>query len=219
MRNLAVGLSIDTSGSVGSVAVDDLEPVRAKRFSEGLVHGKALLPSVELILKEARLKKPDYIAVGLGPGSYTGLRIGVTVARTLAWTWEVPLLGICSMTGVAYGAGPRRCPVAIVLDAHQKEVYWACYRWEDGLPRLIAGPSIDLPEDARTELPKDAFFVGDGCAKLGVAPGIDALVPQASWVLKLARIRFLRGERDRIQTVLPMYLRVSEAERKLEARS
>ena len=114
-----IGLGMDTSGSVGSVALDDLDPPRTRRFSEGLTHGKALLPSVEALLKEAGVTRPQYLAVGVGPGSYTGLRIGVTVARTLAWTWEVPLLGICSLTALAYGAGPQRRPVAVITDARQ----------------------------------------------------------------------------------------------------
>ena len=114
MNTSTVGLAIDTSSSVGSVSLDDIDPPRQKRFSEGLEHGKALLPSVEELLAQAGLRKPSFLSVGLGPGSYTGLRIGVTVARTLAWTWEVPLLGICSLTSIAYGAGPRRSLVAVV---------------------------------------------------------------------------------------------------------
>ena len=113
---------------------------------------------------------------------------------------------------------PRRSPVAVVVDAKQGEVYWATFRWLEGLPRLQEGPHIGIPEDVRVELPKDAFCVGDGCVKIGMAPAIDGLVPHASWVSRLARARFLRGERDRIQTVLPLYLRASEAERRLEAR-
>ena len=217
MKGNPVGIAIETSGSVGTVALDDVNPPRVIRFSEGLSHGKLLLPSVEGLLKEARRKQPDYLAVGIGPGSYTGLRIGVTVARTLAWTWECPLLGINSLTALALAAGRQDRPVVTLLDARQGDVYAAVFRWKAGVPNLIHGPLVGSPDEVRTEIPSQAVFVGDGCARLGVTPVAPGLMPEATAVLALARQRFLSGEQDRIQTVLPLYLRMTEAERKMEA--
>ena len=219
MSSHPIGLAIETSGNVGSVAIDDVDPARTVRFTEGLAHGKMLLPAVEELLNTAGARKPDYLAVGIGPGSYTGLRIGVTVARTLAWTWECPLLAIPSLMGLATVAGRTKKTVVTVVDAKQGELYAASYRWQDGVPRVVTDPMMGPAEDLRPEFPSDAFFVGDGCAKMGVAPSIDGLVPDATGVLRLARQRYLGGERDRIQTVLPLYLRASEAERRFEARS
>jgi len=216
---IAVGLALETSGDVGTVALDDQDPPRVVRFTEGLAHGKLLLPSVENLLKQAGLRRPDYVAVGIGPGSYTGLRIGVTVARTLAWTWECPLLGIGSLTALALEAGWQARPVVTLVDAKQGEVYAAAYRWQGGLPRLIHGPVIGAPDVVRPDLPHEAVWVGDGCEMLGVTPVIADLHATATSIVRLARERFLRGERDRIPTVLPNYLRPSEAERRLEARS
>ncbi len=219
MGRIAVGLAIECSGDVGTVALDDQDPPRVVRFTEGLAHGKLLLPSVESLLKNAGLRRPDYVAVGIGPGSYTGLRIGVTVARTLAWTWEVPLLGIHSLTALALTAGWQARPVVTLVDAKQGEVYAAVYRWQGGLPRMIQAPVIGIPDVLRHDLPKEAVWVGDGCRQFGVEPTIKDVVPDAVGIVQLARERFLRGERDRIPTVLPLYLRASEAERRLEARS
>lgn len=219
MGRIAVGLAIETSSDVGTVALDDQDPPRTIRFTEGLSHGKLLLPSIESLLKLAGLRRPDYVAVGIGPGSYTGLRIGVTVARTLAWTWEVPLLGIGSMSALALDSGWQARPVVTLVDAKQGEVYAAVHRWQGGLPRVVQGPVIGIPDEVRPELPKEAVFLGDGCRMVGVTPIVPDAAPQASAILKLARERFLRGERDRIPTVLPTYLRPSEAERRLEARS
>jgi tRNA threonylcarbamoyladenosine biosynthesis protein TsaB len=219
MGRIAVGLALETSGDVGTVALDDTTPHRVLRFTEGMAHGKLLLPSVEDLLKQAGLRRPDYVAVGIGPGSYTGLRIGVTVARTLAWTWEVPLLGIHSLTALALEAGWQARPVTTLVDAKQGEVYAAVFRWQGGLPRVIHGPVIGNPDEIRSDLPREAVWVGDGCRLLGVTPLRAELRATASSVLTLARERFLRGERDRIPTVLPLYLRASEAERRLEARS
>jgi tRNA threonylcarbamoyladenosine biosynthesis protein TsaB len=216
---IAVGLAIETSSDVGTVALDDQDPPRVVRFTEGLSHGKLLLPSIESLLKSAGLRRPDYVAVGIGPGSYTGLRIGVTVARTLAWTWEVPLLGIHSLTALALEAGWQARPVVTLVDAKQGEVYAAVYRWQGGLPRVVQGPVIGAPDELRSDLPAEAAWIGDGCRLMGVTPIVPDAHVQASGALKLARERFLRGERDRIPTVLPLYLRPSEAERRLEARS
>lgn len=219
MGRIAVGLAIECSGDVGTVALDDQDPVRVVRFTEGLAHGKLLLPSVESLLKNAGLRRPDYVAVGIGPGSYTGLRIGVTVARTLAWTWEVPLLGLHSLTALALNAGWQARPVVTLVDAKQGEAYAAVYRWQGGLPRMIQAPVIGVPDVLRHDLPKEAVWVGDGCKLFGLEPTIKDVVPDAVGIVQLARERFLRGERDRIPTVLPLYLRASEAERRLEARS
>jgi len=219
MSRIAVGLAIETSSDVGTVALDDQDPPRVARFTEGLSHGKLLLPSIESLLKAAGLRRPDYVAVGIGPGSYTGLRIGVTVARTLAWTWEVPLLGIGSLTALALEAGWQARPVVTLVDAKQGEVYAAVFRWQGGLPRMVQGPVIGAPDEIRSDLPPEAVWVGDGCRMLGVTSATPDANVQAAGVLRLARERFLRGERDRIPTVLPLYLRPSEAERRLEARS
>jgi len=216
---IAVGLAIETSSDVGTVALDDEDPPRVVRFTEGLSHGKLLLPSIESLLKSAGLRRPDYVAVGIGPGSYTGLRIGVTVARTLAWTWEVPLLGIGSLTALALEAGWQARPVVTLVDAKQGEAYAAVFRWQGGLPRVVQGPVIGAPDDLRTDLPAEAVWIGDGCRLLGVTSAVEGAHVQAAGTLRLARERFLRGERDRIPTVLPTYLRPSEAERRLEARS
>lgn len=217
MNGMPVGLAIETSGGVGSVALDDQEPCRGVQFTEGLAHGRVLLPAIERLLREAGRKSPDYVAVGVGPGSYTGLRIGVTVARTLAWTWECPLLGISSLTALAFRAGRQERPVVTLVDARQSDVYHGTFRWRHGIPLPISGPSVGTPDEVRLELPRGAFLVGDGCARLHLKPAIEGLVPDAVAVLMLARQRFLAGERDRIQTVLPQYLRISEAERRLEA--
>ena len=219
MGRIAIGLALETSGDVGTVALDPQDPPSVLRFTEGMAHGKLLLPSVEDLLKQAGLRRPDYVAVGIGPGSYTGLRIGVTVARTLAWTWEVPLLGIGSMTALALESGWQARPVVTLVDAKQGEVYAAVYRWQGGLPRVVQGPVIGAPDEIRSDLPSEAVWIGDGCRMMGVTPSIEDARTQASGILKLARERFLRGERDRIPTVLPVYLRPSEAERRLEARS
>jgi tRNA threonylcarbamoyladenosine biosynthesis protein TsaB len=219
VNRIAIGLALESSSDVGTVALDDVEPSRTLSFTEGMAHGKLLLPSVESLLKDAGLRRPDYVAVGIGPGSYTGLRIGVTVARTLAWTWEVPLLGIGSLTALALEAGWQAKPVVALVGAGQGDVYAAVFRWQGGLPRIVQDPFIAAPDDLRTELPRDAAWIGDGCESLGVNPVKAGARPTAAGILRLGRERFMRGERDRVPTVLPLYLRPSAAEQRLQAPS
>lgn len=217
MDGMPVGIAIETSGREGSVALGLPESSPCVRFTEGLAHGKLLLPSIEQLLEDAGLRAPDFVAVGVGPGSYTGLRIGVTVARTLAWTWECPLLGISSLSALAHGAGPQDRPVATLLDAHQGEFYAATFRWSEGVPQPDLEAQVLSAEDVRMEIPRTCFFLGDGCARLGIPPDSPLETPDALSILALARQRYLAGERDRIQTVLPQYLKVSAAERRMEA--
>ena len=217
MTGNLVGLAIETSGNIGSVALGGTEPAQVIRFTEGLAHGKLLLPSMEKLLKDAGLKAPDFVAVGVGPGSYTGLRIGVTVARTMAWTWECPLLGISSLSSIAAQVEEPRRPIVTLVDARQGDVYAAVYHQSDGVPQVVLEPFVGKTDEVKAEIPRVATFVGDGCARLGLQPTVEGLVPDALSVLNLARQRYMTGERDRIQTVLPQYLKRSEAERRLEA--
>src|SRR5262249_34294986 len=149
-------------------------PPRTLRFTEGLSHGKLLLPSVESLLKQAGLRRPDFVAVGIGPGSSTGPRLRGAGARTPPWAWATPRVGICSLTALAHGAGWQARPVVTLLDAKQGEVYAAVYRWQGGLPRVVQGPVIGVPDEIRADLPPEAAYVGDGCRLMGVAPIVES---------------------------------------------
>ncbi len=230
-----IALALDTSGPVGSVAVlggaDDAPQVLATRtIGDGMRHGVDLFPAIEEALRDAGVaaREIELVAVGIGPGSYTGLRVGVTAARAIAYAAGAELLGVPSCDALAAAAGDDAAggaTLAVVVDARVRAVYVALYRactGPDG-PRWerADGPELLPPGEAAARIPAGALVVGDG-------PGAhaDAFAhlrraerPQnagAADIARLALARRARGEREAIDAVEPLYLRRTEAERRLD---
>ena len=113
-------------------------------------HGELLAPSVSAALATAgvSLSQIDALIVGLGPGPFTGLRVGLVTAAALADVRRVPVYGVCSLDGVAASLGESDRTTLVASDARRKEVYWATYR---GGERL-AGPDVDKPSDVADRL-------------------------------------------------------------------
>ncbi|MGW1207020.1 tRNA (adenosine(37)-N6)-threonylcarbamoyltransferase complex dimerization subunit type 1 TsaB [Streptomyces cyaneofuscatus] len=141
---------MDTATPAVTVALHDGASVIA---SSGQVdarrHGELLLPAVDRVLAEAGVKLDAVtgVVVGVGPGPYTGLRVGLVTAATFGSALAVPVHGICTLDGLAYAAGQEgglEGPFAVATDARRKEVYWA--RYEDARTRT-GDPSVDRPAD------------------------------------------------------------------------
>jgi tRNA threonylcarbamoyladenosine biosynthesis protein TsaB len=214
-------LGIDTSGTVGSVAL--LSPALATEevFEEGLIHGVALAPSVAHLLEQASIDAADLaaVAVGLGPGSYTGVRVGVTFAKTLAFAAEVPVVGVSSLDAMAENA-PHGERVVCARDARRGSLYARTYhRQPDGA--VPEGPLRLLPlTGVRDTLPADALVIGDALDRFadllsgdGRTPGDrDLWRSTAVAVARIgARLVHERGPDDP-HDLAPIYLRASEAE-------
>jgi tRNA threonylcarbamoyladenosine biosynthesis protein TsaB len=232
-----IALALDTSGPVGSVAVlrhgmrDDggaaaPDAVLAREtIGAGMRHGVDLFPAMERALHTASVAPRDIglVAVGTGPGSYTGLRVGITAARAFAYATGARLLGVPSCDAWAAATALDDRILAVVLDAKVKAVYLALYR-NDGRAWLrYEGPELLAPGVAATRIPERAHLVGDG-----VLPYADAFAgrtsdgPERADAVEVARIavaRDDRGERDPIEQVVPLYLRRVDAELRLEARN
>uniref|UniRef100_UPI000BEF9CCB tRNA (adenosine(37)-N6)-threonylcarbamoyltransferase complex dimerization subunit type 1 TsaB n=1 Tax=Streptomyces sp. b94 TaxID=1827634 RepID=UPI000BEF9CCB len=140
---------MDTATPAVTVALHDGTSVIA---SSGQVdarrHGELLLPAVDRVLAEAgtKLDAVTDVVVGVGPGPYTGLRVGLVTAATFGSALSVPVHGLCTLDGLAYAAGQEGLdgPFAVATDARRKEVYWA--RYEDGRTR-VGEPAVDRPAD------------------------------------------------------------------------
>jgi tRNA threonylcarbamoyl adenosine modification protein YeaZ len=114
------------------------EKVLFESFHEGATdHGKALPELVAQALEI--LPKPDQVVVGMGPGPFTGLRVGITFARTFAYSRGLEVRGVCSLDAIAID----KSEYTVAVDARRKEIYWASYK--DGV--RIAGPSVDKPSE------------------------------------------------------------------------
>ncbi len=137
-------LALDTAAPAVSVAVHDGERVLgAATGSEAMAHGELLAPAIADALVQAGVAMADItdVAVGVGPGPFTGLRVGVVTALTLGATGKTAH-GVCSLDIIAAEAA-RDTPFLVATDARRKEVYWALY---DGT-RRVEGPSVDRPAD------------------------------------------------------------------------
>lgn len=137
-------LAIDTSTPTVSVAVHDGSAVLAERaVTDARRHGELVAPLITDVLEQARLAPGDLtaIVVGLGPGPYTGLRVGIVTASVMAHALDIPGYGVCSLDAIALRADVDDEPFAVLTDARRKEVYWATY--SDGL--RVEGPSVDKP--------------------------------------------------------------------------
>lgn len=214
-------LAIETSTDYGSIAIGrgaDLigEVVIGARSR----HAESLLPSLEFMLRSARLSRSDIrgIVVGAGPGSFTGVRVAAATARGLAAGLAIPLYAYSSLAGLALERGLQG-PVCSVFDARRGEVYAACYErvdHRDQLHTLIEPVALHVDElRARVE-GMNATFTGDGARRyadaLGIAPPPLAF-PRAAGLLRLAAAEPEGGVIEQPSGWEPMYLRSSGAER------
>jgi len=153
-------LALDTSTAATSVALVDGDRLLAERLEVAANrHGELLSPLVEQVVADAgvRLQDVGRVAVGVGPGPFTGLRVGLATAVSLSDALGVPAVGVCSLDAVAFAADrPWSDGFAVVTDARRKEVYWA--RYAGG--RRVDGPHVDRPAVVAERLDAGTRVVG-----------------------------------------------------------
>lgn len=222
-------LGIDTSTSCGSIGLVEEDRVRAEFLLDSPVtHSERLLVAIEGILQQTRRSvwEIDGWAVSLGPGSFTGLRIGLSTVKGLAYATEKPILGIPTLDALASQVGPTPYLLCPMLDARKKEVYAALYRYDERkeLCRLSAYQAA-RPKDLLATMKEKTIFLGEGARayrnELQEAMGVGAIfLPAPFDVLRGSTVAFwgLRRLRERrfddLATLTPIYVRPSEAELK-----
>lgn len=229
-------LAVDTSTLTGAVALlDGGSVVGESRLNLKVTHGERLLATVDALLGAARWRLWDIgaLAVAVGPGSFTGLRVGISTMKSLAFAMGRPLVAVPTLDALAWTVPFAAYPVCAMLDAKKGEVYAAVYRTLRGrLERLSPYQALDpqtLAGDLAREFPGPVVFVGDGVAPfervladaLGAAacfaPAAHRL-PSAVSVAELARLALDRGEVADPAALVPLYIRRSEAELARERR-
>ncbi len=200
-------LAFDTSSPTVTVALHDGDAVLTEHTSEpAMKHGEQLAPLIEAALAAVGVVRQDLtaIAVGVGPGPFTGLRVGLVTARTLAWVLEVPVYGACSLDVLAVEAvetGVVDGEFVVATDARRKEVYLATYD-VDG--RRLTGPVVDKPAELGTALP----VVGEGAHLYPEAfpRAVGPRRPSAGWLATT-----IAEERAELLDPEPLYLRRPDA--------
>ncbi len=224
-------LALESSAKAASVALMEDENLIAQ-YSQcsGLTHSRTLLPMLEDMLKntEKKIADVDLIAVAHGPGSFTGIRIGVSTVKGLAWAAQKSCVGVSTLEAMAWhgaSSGGLICPV---MDARRSQVYNALFEIDDNArpKRLTEDRAISLSELAQ-ELRADGrepLLVGDGAkltydyltqAGLACRMAPANLVYQSAWGVGMAALDKKPGNAD---DLLPVYLRLSQAERERQER-
>ena len=161
-------LALESSAKAASVAyLKDGELMAQYYQASGLTHSRTLLAMTEDMLKSLDMKVTDMdgVAVAKGPGSFTGIRIGVAAAKGLAWGADKPICGVSTLEAMAHHCCDERYIICPVMDARRSEVYNGLFKYEDGrIVRLTGDRAIslkELSEEAKNS-EKTFFLVGDG---------------------------------------------------------
>jgi len=220
-------LGIETATSCGGVALlADDRLLGSRTINSPATHSGRLLAAIRRLLEETGLALDQLtgLAVSIGPGSFTGVRIGLSAAKGLAVSLGLPLAGVSTLAALAVRAGHDPRLLCTVLDARRNEIFGAAWRWpgKTPLPREVLPPAV-LPIEAFLErLEGHCLFLGDGALRyrgaIEHALGDRAafapphrILPSAEEVAYLGRLRLADGLPDDLATLEPVYIRPSDA--------
>ena len=226
-------LAFETSAKAASVALHDGAKLLGESYQNtGLTHSQTLMVMAEDLLKQCGYTAKDvtHVAVAAGPGSFTGVRIGVAAAKGLAWGLQVPCHGVSTLASMAENLGIYEGVVCACMDARRNQVYNALFRAEQGtLHRLTEDRAISLAElGAELErMEGPVYLVGDGSTLTKQTLGDRVILPaehrmhqRAAGVALVAAAEITAGVVADAEALQPNYLRLSQAEReKLERQS
>jgi tRNA threonylcarbamoyl adenosine modification protein YeaZ len=206
-------LAFDTATAAVTVALQEWSPgegtrVCAATHTVDRRHAELLAPSITAVLGQAGADRADLaaIAVGVGPGPYTGLRVGLVTAHALGIALRIPVHGVCTLDAIAWASG-RADPFVVATDARRKEVYWARY---DSFRRRAGVVAVGPPGDAAAPgLP----VLGEGAALYPdvLGPAAGPLLPTAEALAELAVTRLSGGAGPPLLAPKPLYLRRPDA--------
>ncbi|MDO5663316.1 MAG: tRNA (adenosine(37)-N6)-threonylcarbamoyltransferase complex dimerization subunit type 1 TsaB [Brachybacterium sp.] len=220
-------LGIDTSGAV-SVAIGrpgedgELQILATRADERARHHDEVLMTAIDGALADAGVRRTELtrVVAGRGPGPFTGLRVGLVVARTIAAALDLELVGVSSLDALAHQAlaedptpGTPRT-VAVALDARRREVYHARYQATDGTVATlerVSEPAVDLPADIAAQLSGCDLVVGSGARLYAdlLAPTTEHAHADAGHLLQVAALLASRGED--LSSTEPLYLRAPDA--------
>lgn len=221
-------LGIETATQQVGCAIGGAEGVFASFHSaRGRFHAETLAPAIEFVCAHARieLREVSVVAVDIGPGLFTGLRVGIATAKAMAQALRVPMIGLSSLDLLAHQARYTNRLIVPVIDARRDEVFWASYRHVPGGIQRLSEPMVCRPGELAGELQakrEPVLLVGDGAIRYASELDDDlgnvefgtvgTAYPAATDLVELAQPRALREEFVQPSEIDPMYLRKADAE-------
>ena len=224
-------LAIETSSSLLSVAARRSDGVFAElNMDGGLRHAESLVCAIKHVFEMLGLRKNDLslIACGLGPGSFTGLRIGLSTAKGLALGLKKKVVGVSSLDLIAQGISLGDGKLAVICDARRERIYSACYHFQNGIPRKTVKDSLFTFDQLIENVDRNTIFVGDGVPIYQKAIQMTlgrkvAFIKELFWRPKASHILSWIGQAKGrlpffpLNHLEPTYLRLSEAEERRQA--
>ncbi len=221
-------LAIDTATQVSSVAVASKERLSAELTMQAkLTHSETLMPHIEQVLRMAAVSKDklDGIAVSIGPGSFTGLRIGLAAAKAMAYALDLPLVGVSTLKALAYHYPVPGVRIVSLLDAQKGNAYVETYCWDHGRLKTIDEVQVAKITDVIAwcgRMDGPVVLLGDVVQKkivgrmelpdnIMTAPA-HLMMPRAACVAMLGLEKLAAGQEDNVMELEPVYIRRSEAE-------
>ncbi|HEX2382153.1 MAG TPA: tRNA (adenosine(37)-N6)-threonylcarbamoyltransferase complex dimerization subunit type 1 TsaB [Acidimicrobiales bacterium] len=220
-------LGLESSTVQVGAAVGGHEGVLAQAHSaRGKRHAENLTPTIDFVRRQARVdfREIGCVAVDLGPGLFTGLRVGIASAKALAHALRVPMIGVASLDLLAFPVRFSQRLIVAAIDARRGELFYAMYRQVPGGLQRLTSYQVGTPEDLASELMasgEDCLLVGDGAVRyrdrfegLTKVEAADSglAYPTASSLVQLAHARALREEWVQPWELEPLYLRAPDAE-------
>lgn len=220
-------LGIESASMQGGVALVGGQGVVAEYvLNVEATYAERLMPAIDRVLQDARITilEVEGLAVSIGPGSFTGLRIGLSTVKGLALATGKPVVGVPTLHALAWSLPYCRYPVCPILDARKKEVYCALFEYQGHNLICLMEETALGPETLAKRIDRPTIFVGDGwriygpflqevLGQLAIPPPFSRGVSPAA-VADLGRRRLLKGDKDPVESLVPRYIRASEAELK-----
>lgn len=216
-------LSLDSSAVTASVALTDGDRVIKSEFvNSGLTHSETLLPMVKRVMGDYEFSSLDAVAITAGPGSFTGVRIGVATVKGIAFAGNIPCYGVSTLEAIAYNFVDENCVVCAVMDARRMQFYNAIFKVENGIVSRITPDRAISIDDLREELKQYDFVIiaGDGAALCSQNIALDNCKIAADdkiYQNALSVAKCVKNKKAIAPSALmPVYLRQSQAERELK---
>lgn len=213
-------LSVSTSSNIASVAIsEDDKCILELNIDNNKTHSETLMPLISELFEQSniRLKDINLIACDVGPGSFTGIRIGISTIKAIAMSLKIPVMSVTSLEALAYNIQDSNCKtICSLIDARNNQVYSGIFDKEYNLLEEYIADDINTVVEALKKY-EDVIFVGDGVIThkelLGISDLVYENVIHSKNIGKCAYKKYIENKLDTADSIKPLYLRKSQAER------